>query len=507
MSSSDVFEDRSGLDFFTTTPDGGLDSLFDFNFEAFQCSSDTNSNESSNFFDELSNASSGRGHAPFELTAPTPLSGAYKPNHLWRADAFRHHTAETVPKSQRVAHKLRKDDIAITGSELLSLEGRSPKTRPDLSSPLKSRASLSNIASQQKSRPASPRGGRTHRVSKTPSTPALAVSGRSKTMQPSGYYTAAVHQRASSLEDGFQRFNIQPRSRLDNITASEPVRQLSAAAQNGSPNVVQNANFEHFATSNVYAPNVNGYQHSHLAQSPASPWDQRYSTVEYPLDTTQLWNNQVSSGSNMYEDGSFAHSQASSVPYGLGIDTSFGSNASFSSNGLGIQYADPFDDPFAANAAFVEPQMNIHSQFDPDNSDSSSNSPSNSHVRHFSNQSNYTAATSPPMSPHTPISVSKQRRRSSRPTKSPRTPRTPKTPSSKGGSMSGGFVNFTPHDSKRILTGVAPSGSSKTKARREREASEKRKKWTEAAAKAVVKAGGNVDELMKEGLLPYEVPQ
>lgn len=53
------------------------------------------------------------------------------------------------------------------------------------------------------------------------------------------------------------------------------------------------------------------------------------------------------------------------------------------------------------------------------------------------------------------------------------------------------FVNYTPTDSQRILAGVAPSGSSKTKARREKEAAEKQK----ALMEALRKAGGNVDQL------------
>ncbi|KAJ5086780.1 hypothetical protein NUU61_008087 [Penicillium alfredii] len=57
------------------------------------------------------------------------------------------------------------------------------------------------------------------------------------------------------------------------------------------------------------------------------------------------------------------------------------------------------------------------------------------------------------------------------------------------------FVNFTADDSKRILTGVAPSGSSKTKARREQEARDRRRKLSEAALKAVRTAGGDVDAL------------
>lgn len=57
------------------------------------------------------------------------------------------------------------------------------------------------------------------------------------------------------------------------------------------------------------------------------------------------------------------------------------------------------------------------------------------------------------------------------------------------------FVNFTPSDSQKILTGVAPSGSSKTKARRELEARERRRKLSEAALNAVRSAGGDVEAL------------
>lgn len=74
----------------------------------------------------------------------------------------------------------------------------------------------------------------------------------------------------------------------------------------------------------------------------------------------------------------------------------------------------------------------------------------------------------------------------------------------RGASLGGGFVNFTPDDSRKILTGVAPSGSSKTKARREKEAAEKRRKLSQAAVKAVMEAGGDIGRLEKEGLLVLE---
>lgn len=70
-----------------------------------------------------------------------------------------------------------------------------------------------------------------------------------------------------------------------------------------------------------------------------------------------------------------------------------------------------------------------------------------------------------------------------------------------------GFVNFTPDDSRKILTGVAPSGSSKTKARREKEAAEKRRKLSLAAVKAVMEAGGDVERLRmleREGGFGFE---
>lgn len=62
------------------------------------------------------------------------------------------------------------------------------------------------------------------------------------------------------------------------------------------------------------------------------------------------------------------------------------------------------------------------------------------------------------------------------------------------------FVNYTPNDSHKILSSVAPSGSSKTKARREQEALEKKKKLTLIAEQAVMDAGGDVEQLRASGL-------
>ena len=67
--------------------------------------------------------------------------------------------------------------------------------------------------------------------------------------------------------------------------------------------------------------------------------------------------------------------------------------------------------------------------------------------------------------------------------------------------LSSGFVNFTASDSEKLLAGVAPSGSSKTKARREKEAEDKRRRLSEAATRAIMEAGGDVAVLEANGLL------
>jgi hypothetical protein len=88
--------------------------------------------------------------------------------------------------------------------------------------------------------------------------------------------------------------------------------------------------------------------------------------------------------------------------------------------------------------------------------------------------------------------------------KQTRPPRTPKTPTGTGGSGVIDFVNFTPKDSVKLLSDVAPSGSSKTRARREQEARDKKRRLSEAAVRAVRRAakaaGGDVGDGEVEAL-------
>lgn len=105
-------------------------------------------------------------------------------------------------------------------------------------------------------------------------------------------------------------------------------------------------------------------------------------------------------------------------------------------------------------------------------------------------------------SPSPPPAGTRSRKESSarRASRHRRTKSTNSTPRQAQNLENGGFVNFTPHDCNKILSGVAPSGSSKTKARREKEAADKRRRLSQAAVKAVVDAGGDLNALSKAGL-------
>lgn len=112
----------------------------------------------------------------------------------------------------------------------------------------------------------------------------------------------------------------------------------------------------------------------------------------------------------------------------------------------------------------------------------------------------------PPKSTSTPQTVkpghrrNRSRKLSNQPSSGPRPAKaagggSPTSPNGANKTLTISFVNFTPQDSHKILTGVAPSGSSKTKARRYQEARERRRKISEAALNAVRQAGGDVEAL------------
>ncbi|MCJ1340431.1 hypothetical protein MMC09_005727 [Bachmanniomyces sp. S44760] len=79
------------------------------------------------------------------------------------------------------------------------------------------------------------------------------------------------------------------------------------------------------------------------------------------------------------------------------------------------------------------------------------------------------------------------------------TPRSTPRATDSAAEVSFGFVNFTANDEERILSGVAPSGSSKTKERREQEERDKHRRISTIARQALREAGKDPDEYDFEG--------
>ncbi|KAF2703255.1 hypothetical protein K504DRAFT_392907 [Pleomassaria siparia CBS 279.74] len=167
--------------------------------------------------------------------------------------------------------------------------------------------------------------------------------------------------------------------------------------------------------------------------------------------------------------GGFMNESHSLAGLGISCDT-----ASFSA--FGPELHPCYTNMYSQEYSFPirQPRSNRHTS-------PSSRSPSPSPQPHFTRRRNSSNRTSATTHHHRKSSISSANQSTGR--------------------TSVGFVNFTPDDSKKILTGVAPSGSSKTKARREKEAADKRRRLSQAAVKAVIEAGGDLARLEKEGLL------
>ncbi|MCJ1471460.1 hypothetical protein MMC13_000099 [Lambiella insularis] len=493
------------LDAFTPPLDGSFHNFFDQYFsqdEDFPDSSD-NSNES-NFFEDLDMGVS----AIVPLVEPTPSKAAlpqYQPLHSWRANAWRQHKVTPVSQSQKLVHRMRPDGVAISSTELLSLEGKLQGRQAD-ASVFPARPSTPPITPRRTKQ--SPRSG-------SPVTPTRGIrqitksTTSSKMMRPSRY----AKQESPSIHEWterFQQFSLQgqpsnlplsppssskvpqherpPRLVLphQNTVPISPVSPTTYAQPTSRPQRQSRT-----SSSEVYTPTMQEARHSALwmqipdldfttaALQPQLDW----STIQHPLE----FYGQTPGTQNQIHPLDFTD-----VP------------TDFASQGLMIQ-CDPFGDVFqdihpsgeyvatAFEPFFAEPTIEGDEVY-------SLEFPSGTTSRKSKTKS--APQTQSPSPPPTPLSTTKSRRHARHvrgKSSSSSAPKTPKTPTA--GTGSAGFVNFTPSDSRKILTGVAPSGSSKTKARREKEASDRRRKLSEAAAKAVMEAGGDVEALRKEGLL------
>ena len=498
------FEDKD-LSILSPSLDHSFENFFDQYFsqeEDFPDSSD-NSNES-NFFEDLSGGLSG--DVSFDEQSATKASSPqYQPLHSWRANAWRQHKIAPVPESQKLVHRMRPDGVAISGNELLNLEGKAQLHQADFpaSVPKPSTPPYTPRRIKQSSCSGSPvtPTRNTHRISKTSAFP--------KMMRPS-FYAKQDSPTSAEWTERFQHFS------LSTPPQNFPLSPYSSAVLPQHPQssglILSDHNLEalspispttpgqnsarvrkqsRVSVNNSYTPTLQGSRNSSMWLSDSN-FDFSADLQSDLSDFTQAL--------PLYEEElqSQSQTQVPSMEF-MQMPTDF------ANQGLMIQCG-PFDDPFQDMqpskeylASAFDPS-HINSTIEEDENYSSDLIPGTVIPRMHNIQSPYRSQS--PSPPSTPLHLSKSRRKSRHSrgnSSSCSTPRTPRTPT--GGVGAVGFVNYTPSDSRKILTGVAPSGSSKTKARREKEASDRRRKLSEAAAKAVMEAGGDVEALRKEGLL------
>ncbi|KAL8652081.1 MAG: hypothetical protein Q9210_002892 [Variospora velana] len=223
---------------------------------------------------------------------------------------------------------------------------------------------------------------------------------------------------------------------------------------------------------------------------PSSSWEPSVSSssdLTYTLSTIQdpsCWNHGLPDTTSRYYSHHHASKSAPALPFPLSSGTSLEYLSAPTEIGDGIHDTQDASMVSPSNLFTTDPDTY---QYPPPPTPSSFQLP----VREQTNSPGRRET-----SPATPVPTPNSRRRS----KSAQRRKSAGNLKSSKSPISMGFVNFTPSDSKRILTGVAPSGSSKTKARREQEANEKKRKLSAAVLRAVEEAGGDPEPLRKEGL-------
>ncbi|KAL9118720.1 MAG: hypothetical protein Q9187_004728, partial [Circinaria calcarea] len=205
------FEDKD-FDTFTPTLDPISNDLFDqfVYHDSDPFDSSDNSNGSCLFDNDFafdmaqSGSSSGVGSSSSKSSnnQPTPI-------HTWRADSWRpHKVVAAPPTSQKLVHRMRPEGLAISGSELLNLEG---KAQPQgLGYASSSRA--------PETPPVTPSRRRTDRAASTPFTPdhkhrASKIPSDFSTDSPSmvrpSYYNGLESPATYEWTERFQQFSLQ----------------------------------------------------------------------------------------------------------------------------------------------------------------------------------------------------------------------------------------------------------------------------------------------------------
>lgn len=523
-------------------PTSFFDLGFDYNEDAFE-SSDTSAEY--NFFDEIDLGSTSTEASAFSTTIDGASNGNSRFRTLPNKSPRRAPIVPEapVPTSQRLVHRLRPEGVAISSADLLSIEGRRQNPLTDLFRP--------------KTPPPTPQHRFGWNTPKTPRTPKErgskvqkgtgSMRSPKKAMQPSNYYDPDTPSMPD-WSDRFQRFSLQQNT----LPISPPVStrigyntqpaRLNTSHHHvnslaGSPTPKRETTTRRMSSSSptrMDHPIVQSIEHDSNQISPLAPWasdnaNMSFSPVSPMLEEDPWGSNALAHLNNSQFDPypsanpSEPANQALAGTGGLLID--FGD----SGNGLNPGLNDIFPEQYSLedpSSMTIAPALNLHDPHQhPSRSDSLDSTGSYAHS--FTSRS---PTPSPKTSHPYPYPYPKsQSMRSKRSAPAHRkgtskdisldragTALTHKRTGSKNGTigksgvgkrtgggqaLGGMFVNFTPSDSRRILGGVAPSGSSKTKARREKEARDERRKMSEAAKRAVQEAGGNWESLVEGQLV------
>jgi len=450
-------------------------------------------------------------------------------------------SGSSQPQSYRRAARTERQKPVISGLELLNLEGKLPPSSKAHIPPLSAPAATPAFPLRRKPRfnatPPETLRDRNHRISKSPCN----VAGDpSKMIHPSYYYRQEM-PLDSEWTQRFEHISLQtPGSNApispplpEGLYQDEPntdTQTLShkfsgeTIAQNGN-NFLLNENYAEPSSGQQYAsaqiagfsplpspvafqrPETRTRHHTRMASHhvshqgqhrdlrrnkaksqsalpqlrPASSWTQVETIPEhfdYTVSPGQIqpsWFENLPDSARPYDETSIAAQSAptlapASQDFSQGLMMQEDQYCQFISEDPSDNYlVSPTATGFDVHSPILSPGVN---QFRPQSpsSPSSSRSPS-------------------------PVSPSRSRRR---PKHSRRKSSVGTLKSAK--SASSVFVNYTPRDREKIVNSVAPSGSSKTKARREQEASEKRRKMSLAAEKVVQEAGGDIEKLRAAGL-------
>ncbi|KAG7009255.1 developmental regulatory protein [Physcia stellaris] len=397
---------------------------------------------------------------------------------------------------------------AISGTELLSLEGKLPHQTPSTQKrPSFLGTPTLPLRRKPKFTPESLRLSSNHRVSKT----GASNGNDSPTMiRPSQYQ----RQETPEWTNRFEQISLQTPTQSSTFSSHDqglgltiPQKLSHNARQvdlNQTIHLEENENTsekvepDSIRSSFAFPADYSFEQHARTSSQTQTPlphglpsaWTPLSKQEEFdftisPKDLHQDWSQDMMKSAGSYYDNAGAIQSAPALSQ---HDSTF-------SNESHLAQCNPFGQFISEDPSedYLVTTMNPF-QMSATNSYSSAMPTGNARHRASTPSSRSSSACPSPPPSAKPPPKPRKRSKSSRRKSSAGALRSPKS----AGAL--GFVNFTPSDSQKILTGVAPSGSSKTKARRELEAIERKRRLSMAAEKAVKDAGGDLEKLRAAAL-------